>query len=145
MRKIDRIVIHTNGSPGRTVNQIRLYHRLKGWKDIGYHYVVYEDGSVHPGRPEHLPGAGVKGLNAHTLHVCFVGNGDARPLTPAQLNHGLKFVAALRARYGLKYQHVIGHRETRYLVPAAIATKKTCPGVKVDMLQVRELVEAYHG
>jgi len=27
------------------------WHKDKGWKGIGYHYVVRRDGTVEPGRP----------------------------------------------------------------------------------------------
>lgn len=142
MRPIDYIVIHTNGSPGRTVKQIRAYHLLKGWLDIGYHWVIYEDGTIHPGRPEKKPGAGVKGLNAHTLHVCFVGNGDKAKLTQAQLASGVPFLDDKCRQYGVSIRSVIGHRETRHMVPAKLATTKTCPGTKVSMSDLRSCLSA---
>ena len=61
MRKIDEIIIHCAATPeGKnfTVAQIRDWHvNGNGWKDIGYHYVIYLDGSVHKGRPIEQVGA----------------------------------------------------------------------------------------
>ena len=54
MRKINLIVVHCTATPeGRdvTVADIDRMHRKKGWKKIGYHFVIYRDGSVHAGRP----------------------------------------------------------------------------------------------
>lgn len=54
MRKIDDIIIHcTATAEGRDVSvaDIRRWHKARGFVDVGYHYVVYLDGSVHEGRP----------------------------------------------------------------------------------------------
>lgn len=59
MRSIDKIIVHCTATPeGKhfTVQQIREWHTApkpkgNGWRDIGYHFVVYLDGSVHNGRP----------------------------------------------------------------------------------------------
>jgi N-acetylmuramoyl-L-alanine amidase len=140
MRPIDRIIVHTNGSPGKKVWQIRAYHMLKGWRDIGYHWVIYEDGTIHPGRPEKLPGAHVEGLNQHTLGVCFIGNGDKAPLTADQLRAGALFLAKKCTQFRIKPTDVLGHRETTHLVPPALATHKTCPGTQVSMNELRQAV-----
>ena len=80
MRTINKIILHCTATPeGRhtTVNDIRLWHKAQGWSDIGYHYVVYLDGSVHPGRPIEVSGAHVKGLNKNSIGVVYVGGIDA--------------------------------------------------------------------
>jgi len=38
------LVIHNNGVPGRDIEDIRRTHKAKGWRDIGYHFVINEDG-----------------------------------------------------------------------------------------------------
>lgn len=76
MRSINEIIIHCSASPaGRadTVDDIRTWHVKKGWKDIGYHYVIHIDGSVHKGRDEKTIGAHCKGHNAHSIGICYVG------------------------------------------------------------------------
>ena len=52
---------------------IRKWHKARGWKDIGYHKVVYLDGSVHGGRPMNKKGAHVKARNKGTLGYCYIG------------------------------------------------------------------------
>ena len=52
MRDINRIILHCSATPegrGVTVDQIRSWHLSNGWDDIGYHFCVYADGSVHRG------------------------------------------------------------------------------------------------
>lgn len=80
MRPINKIILHCTATPeGRhtTVNDIRLWHKAQGWSDIGYHYVVYLDGSVHLGRPIEVSGAHTKGLNKNSIGVVYVGGIDA--------------------------------------------------------------------
>ena len=52
-RKITYIVVHSTATPeGKdyTVADIRKMHKARGWSDIGYHYVIYRDGTLHEGR-----------------------------------------------------------------------------------------------
>ena len=53
MRKIDKIIVHCADTPeGRDVRaeEIRHWHKAKGWDDIGYHYVIDIDGTIEAGR-----------------------------------------------------------------------------------------------
>ena len=80
MRKIDKIFIHCSATPeGRDVKTetIKSWHvKGNGWSDIGYHLVIELDGAVKEGRPMHRSGAGVRGHNAHSIHVCYIGGMD---------------------------------------------------------------------
>ena len=80
MRAINKIILHCTATPeGRhtTVEDIRLWHKAQGWSDIGYHYIVYLDGSIHTGRPIEVSGAHTKGLNKNSIGVVYVGGIDA--------------------------------------------------------------------
>ena len=53
MRKIKEIIIHCSATKeGRnfTVADIDRWHRERGMRCIGYHFVIYRDGSIHVGR-----------------------------------------------------------------------------------------------
>lgn len=76
IRRIDKIIVHCTATPeGRhhTVDDIRRWHKQQGWSDIGYHYVVYLDGSVHDGRHIDVAGAHCTGHNASSIGVVYVG------------------------------------------------------------------------
>ena len=76
MRTINEIIVHCSATPeGRptTVGDIRSWHKQRGFKDVGYHYVVYLDGSIHAGRPESAIGAHCTGHNRNSLGVCYIG------------------------------------------------------------------------
>lgn len=117
MRPIDKIIIHCTDTPeGRkvTVADIDRWHRDRGFSGIGYHYVIYLDGSVHTGRQLDTPGAHCKGLNARSIGVVYVGgrgrDGKTKDTrTPAQRRELSKLVAELQARFPGATVH--GHRE----------------------------------
>lgn len=75
IRTIDKIILHCTATPeGRdfSVEQIRQWHLARGFSDIGYHYVVSRDGSVHRGRPEKVAGAHCTGQNTCSIGVSYV-------------------------------------------------------------------------
>ena len=80
MRKINKIFIHCSATPeGRDIKMetIKSWHvKGRGWRNIGYHFVIELDGMLRPGRRMEQMGAGVKGHNEHSIHVCYVGGLD---------------------------------------------------------------------
>lgn len=86
MRLIKRVIWHCSATrEGLDVSTatIKSWHvNERGWSDIGYHYVVELDGSVHDGRPISRAGAGVKGHNVDSIHICYVGGVESDAKTP---------------------------------------------------------------
>ncbi len=85
MRKINKIILHCTATPeGRytTVEDIRRWHKQRGFRGIGYHYVVYLDGSIHLGRPIEEIGAHTKGENTGSIGVAYVGGIDKKNFKP---------------------------------------------------------------
>ena len=75
-RKITEIIVHCTATPeGKdyTTKDITAWHKQRGFSTIGYHYVVYRDGSVHTGRDVNVAGAHCTNHNAHSIGVCYVG------------------------------------------------------------------------
>ena len=79
-RSIKEIIIHCSATKhGITTKQIKRYHvNEKGWSDIGYHFVIESDGSIHQGRPINQPGAHCKGHNSKSIGICYIGGRDAK-------------------------------------------------------------------
>lgn len=118
MRKINEIIVHCSATAeGRdyTVGDIDSWHKSRGWQCIGYHYVIYRDGSVHTGRPVTQIGAHCTGHNANSIGVCYIGGCAADGKTPKdtrtpQQREALRrLVAALQKQYPGATVH--GHRE----------------------------------
>ena len=81
-RRITEIIVHCAATPeGKdfTVEDIRRWHKAQGWSDIGYHYVIYRNGHIEPGRDVDLIGAHcVKGgHNTYSIGICYIGGMDA--------------------------------------------------------------------
>ena len=118
MRKIDKVIIHCSATPeGRdyTVADIDRWHRERGFNEIGYHYVVYRDGSIHEGRDVAKMGAHCKGQNANSIGICYIGgldaNGKAKDTrTEAQKRALRVLIAKLVKEYPIK--EILGHRDT---------------------------------
>lgn len=116
-RYINDIIVHcTATQEGRhfTVKDITRWHRQRGFSDIGYHYVVYLDGSVHAGRDVDISGAHCEGHNTSSIGVCYVGGID-RAGNPkdtrndAQKKALLNLLKELRKLYPSARIH--GHRD----------------------------------
>lgn len=85
MRKINKIILHCAATPeGKdfTVADIDRWHRARKFNGIGYHFVIYRDGSVHPGRSLSIAGAHCTGQNANSIGVCYIGGCAADGKTP---------------------------------------------------------------
>jgi hypothetical protein len=111
------LVVHCSASPpGLDIGaaEIRQWHKVRGWSDIGYHFILRRDGRIEEGRPADEVGCHVKGHNSDTLALCLVGGVDQRQrpqnnFTDAQRASLRQLVGALSARY--PQAKVIGHRD----------------------------------
>lgn len=52
---------------------IDKWHKQRGFKKIGYHYVVMLNGEIETGRKPDEIGAHCEGHNADSIGVCYVG------------------------------------------------------------------------
>ena len=80
MRTITLIIIHCSAvKPNQTssASQIDQWHKKRGWKCIGYHYVIRRDGSIEQGRPETMVGSHCLNHNQHSIGICYEGGLDA--------------------------------------------------------------------
>ena len=119
-RVITGIILHctaTQEGHSATVAAIRNFRvNVRGFSDIGYHFVIYPDGSVHVGRDISISGAHCTGHNAHTIGISYVGGLDANgkpkdTRTPAQKKAIADLVAKLCATYNIPKSNIYGHNE----------------------------------
>lgn len=130
MRKIDLIIIHCTATPeGRhvTVTDVTEWHKQKGFKTIGYHYLIGLNGEIWKGRDENEIGAHCEGHNATSIGICYVGGlakdgvtaKDTR--TKKQSDTLVKLTKELKAKYTSAVIH--GHNEF---------ASKACPSFNVQ-------------
>ena len=121
MRTITLIVVHCSAvRPNQTssAKDIEKWHKDRGFKCIGYHYVIRRDGSIEKGRPEWQVGAHchVKGQNhnLHSIGVCYEGGLDIRgqptdTRTAEQKQTMRRLLEELHERYPRAM--IVGHRD----------------------------------
>lgn len=138
MRDINLVVLHCADTPDDsphhfTVADIDSWHKQRGFfrepsaraafnpelAAIGYHYVIYRDGTLHTGRAESEIGAHAHNFNAHSLGICMVGR---RHFTSAQWVTLHVLLAELMERYPAT--EIKGHYQVT-------DEGKTCPNFDV--------------
>lgn len=106
-RIINEIIVHcsaTKEGQDFTTADIKRWHLARGFSDIGYHYVIYRDGSIHTGRNVNISGAHCVGHNSHSIGVCYIGGLDKNlkpkdTRTDAQKDALLKLLKQLKQLY----------------------------------------------
>lgn len=131
-RNIKELIVHCSATPeGKdfTVSQIREWHLQRGFSDIGYHYVIYRDGSIHIGRDESVIGAHCTSHNTNSIGVCYIGGCASDGKTPKdtrtteQKQSLVKLLKELKTKYPQASIH--GHRDfANKACPSFDATKE---------------------
>lgn len=130
MRRITEIIIHCSATPeGKdfTVEDIRRWHLARKFADIGYHYVIYRDGSVHNGRAENIAGAHCLGHNANSIGICYIGGVAKDGKTPKDTRTPQQKTALRQLVNQLKfyYPHATVHGHNEF-------SSKACPSFNVQ-------------
>jgi peptidoglycan recognition protein len=93
---------------------------VNGWSDIGYNFLVGEDGNVYEGRGWEAIGAHTPGFNSFSIGVCFIGTfSDYVPYDIALDAADLLLDCGVAAGYLYPDFGLMGHRQ-------AVSTE--CPG-----------------
>lgn len=138
MRRIDLIVIHCSDSPYGNRETIDVWHKQRGWKGIGYHFVIMNcyptqasyasktpqpdmDGCFEIGRFRDEIGAHVKGHNRNSLGICLIGDDI---FTSKQFERLTKLVAELKGLYP-------DAKITRH---CDLDNSKTCPNISKEFI-----------
>ncbi|MDP5254330.1 N-acetylmuramoyl-L-alanine amidase [Vibrio sp. HB161653] len=107
---------------------IRRWHLARGWRDIGYHWVIERSGTLVAGRSMACEGAHVRGHNRGNIGICLVGGVDelGAPqdnFTEDQMLVLRDLIITLSARFSIDPVCVVGHRD--WLSPED--PPKSCP------------------
>lgn len=140
MRKISEIILHcsaTREGKAFSVSDIDRWHRERGWKGCGYHYVITLDGKVEQGRPEQVVGAHCTGRNSESIGVCYIGGCDMigkskDTRTPEQKSAMVTLVRQLMQAHNIGIDDVRCHNEF---------SSKACPSFSIEKFR-KELEEA---
>ncbi len=100
LKDIKRIVFHHTSSPMSTPPKFfhELHIRERGWRGIGYHYLINRRGTVYKTRPVFTIPTCVKGHNRSSICVAWIGDFRKKPLPPAMIESSIELVRLLRER-----------------------------------------------
>lgn len=117
MRIINKIIIHCSATKeGEYFDRedIKVWHLARGFKDIGYHYVILLDGTIQHGRDIEKIGAHCTGYNKDSIGICYIGGLDKEG-KPKDTRTKSQKIAISRLLEELKEQFPIaiikGHRD----------------------------------
>ncbi len=122
------IVIHHSATTGGTLESIDQGHRVRGFEGgVGYHFLINNgrspgsaDGQIVP-TPRwldqldgaHTKVAGHPEFNTDGIGICLIGNFDEHQPTAAQMASLEMLVQALRTRYDVPLEQIVGHGELK--------------------------------
>lgn len=132
-KETHKIIVHCSDTVGGDVEAIRKFHMApvpqgRGWEDIGYHFVILQDGTVEVGRDEKMIGAHCQGENYDSIGICLIGVAD---FTSEQFKSLRNFIVNICGKYGLNAETVFCH----YEFASAKAQGKTCPNLNAGLLR----------
>ncbi len=135
------IIIHHSATAQGDAETFRRAHMAKGWRDIGYHYIIgngtySDDGEVETGRTEAEDGAhcSADGMNRKSIGICLVGDFDKQKPTPAQMEALERLCRDVMERHKIPVSKVLGHDEVK-------GAATNCPGRHFDMAELRKRLE----
>ena len=115
MRNIKYIFVHCTASQQTaTVQQILKEFTQRGWRIPGYHYIVDPKGMLTQLVAEDRASNGVKGYNAESINVAYIGGIDSKKKdldnrTPEQKKTLLNILTRLKQKYPNAI--IMGHRD----------------------------------
>ena len=99
-RATKRIAIHHTVSGDVPAAEVHRWHQNRGWRGIGYHYLIRHSGAIERGRAEELRGIHASAANADSIAIALTGNFEQHLPTAAQLDALVWLIRDIRARYG---------------------------------------------
>ena len=135
------IIIHHSATAQGDAETFRRAHMAKGWRDVGYHYIIGNgtqsgDGQIEKGRAENESGAHCKadGMNRKSIGICLVGDLNVQRPTTAQMESLKQLCRDIMSRYRMPAGNILGHGEVK-------GSATACPGKNFDMKKLRGRLE----
>ncbi|MDN4493521.1 peptidoglycan recognition protein family protein [Ureibacillus aquaedulcis] len=136
LEKVQNIIVHHSSRKNMTAEQCHEFHQHKrGWSGIGYNYFIEKNGDIMEGRGQHV-GAHAYGHNRSSIGICMTGDFDLEMPTNEQWTSFLWLSGYMMKLHDLHPHQVLGHRELE-------GVKKSCPGLLINLHEVRSQVMEY--
>lgn len=136
-REVNELIVHITAGGNSSFESILNGHLAKGWKDIGYHFLII-DGEIYEGRDLEVIGAhcSAKNKNVGTIGYAFDNKGNdfkadaeyGEYISEADQAALERLTAYLIQQFGLSIDKVSGHND--------YDKGKACPCFKVRKAKV---------
>jgi N-acetyl-anhydromuramyl-L-alanine amidase AmpD len=123
MSALTGIVIHHSASDFCNATDIANWHIKRGWPGIGYHFVIYADGTVNQTNELDTISYHVENKNTPNIGICLVGHLSYHAPTPYQIASLKELITRINTLAGHNLV-VRGHRDLQ-------ATE--CPGLLMKL------------
>lgn len=156
-RDIDLLVVHhtavkVTGDKRSGVERVRAiyqYHAInRGWGDVGYHYLIDEDGQIYEGKSggKYVVGGHAYCHNVNTLGIALLGNFEDEKPTQDQMKALQWLLADLSKDYDVNLDENATYHGQTYSSPIVghgDVLDTSCPGyyVRQTLSQIRKHVE----
>jgi len=123
VKRIKYVILHHTGAEEKNADQVKSNHLRRGWRDVGYNYIIERNGRVVTGRPPTIPGAHCKAgnMNFKSIGIALIGNLDIHPPTGAQKNSLMGLLKSLVKKHQILQGNILGHKEV-------YGARTLCPG-----------------
>lgn len=135
MNNPNRVILHCAVTPDYpsdspnfdkfTILDIDKWHRKRGFRCCGYHYVITRSGLIQVGRGLTEQGAHTKGYNVDSIGICYIGTSL---ITEKQILSLVDLYKQLRDQYNIDWENWYGHYE--------FTKKKTCPNLPMSLMRM---------
>lgn len=124
MRLINKITVHCTDSnhPSYGLEEIRKDHKAKGWKDIGYNYLITKT-QIEIGRDINEIPAATKGHNTGSIAIAMAGRDN---FSAGQFRDLKMLIKVLRGLFNIPAESIFNHYE--------LNQHKTCPNFNVHTI-----------
>lgn len=119
-----------------------LHKRVRGWNDVGYHYMIDWKGRVFQGRPVDRLGAHTEGNNTGSIGIVLLGDFSRQRPPLAQVASLKTLVRWLIAVHGISPKSIQGHHQFKYtLCPGKLFDDPSDPRSPLRSLQAQLIIE----
>lgn len=132
--RVSEIIIHCSATPEDKdfrAADLDRWHKERGFKKIGYHYIIDLDGTIEVGRELFEDGAHCVGHNSKAIGICYIGGlgKDGKPKdtrTIEQKEVLYEILYTLMGEFNLNLEQIHCHNEF---------ANKACPCFSIAQLR----------
>ena len=127
-----------NASVAHARRAQNFHRKIRGWKDIGYHFMIDWEGRILEGRPLELLGAHTEKRNTGSIGIVLMGDLSRQRLTKPQARALTGLLGWLMDRYRIPPERIAGHyQDKRTICPGTYLSNLWDPKASaVDFIQI---------